>query len=708
MARVSAHHESTRGVSERSAAQEWRTRSGTESPLSVEDGHGTMARRTACAHLMTTFGWLHISDLHATVRRAAWSSPQTRDQLFRDLVGIHRDTGDWDLVLVSGDLTLRGAPEEFERADEVLAELCEHLRSLGPDPCVLVVPGNHDICRPADPPPSALRALRRWHDDPRTRDEFWNDPESPARRVVDRALEPFAQWWGARGFPERAGVHRGVLPGDFTATIEKQGVRLGVVGLCSAFLQLTGDVYEERAALDPLQLLAATRGDVPGWIAAHDAVVLVTHHPSPWLDARHLTRNEKLDQELIDPPGRFCAHLSGHLHDDGPVVRRGTHIAIRAPSLLGLREWEDPRGGSVKRCHGYNAVRLVIDDTDARLEVRTRLWRDGGIGAGTGASHDRIELASRRFPRPNTAASGRILERAALRDALAAVYPSAAEARRVAERADVALPSGTGGATVDVWHVVVSEAEQQNRLSAVVRIADKEHLEAGAVRGAWDRFQRDPRAGSTDRSARGSAAYQLAGELQEHLAHLEPALLRTVVELASLARWVPLDSSSWQIARAAVYAALQHGPDTLARLAAAIARVSGGPRHLATAQPGLEAIALGDHAVEAGKLPVPAREVESGRAPTPATLVKLLVQMFPDQRDFDGFVLTHFPEIYRRFTNGMSHEARAHTLVDRTDPNEVVARLRRDVPAGFARYQRVLDYRDKDELDPTTTRSRSR
>src|SRR6185369_8244077 len=149
----------------------------------------------------------------------------------------------WDLVIVAGDLTMRGAPEEFEDAEKALDELSKHIQKLGGvEPCLLAVPGNHDLARPRDPSPSAVRALRRWHEDPGVREEFWNDPESPARRLVDRALDPFERWSKRQKLSRCAKNFRsGLLPGDFTATVEKEGVRLGVAGLCSAFLQVTGD-----------------------------------------------------------------------------------------------------------------------------------------------------------------------------------------------------------------------------------------------------------------------------------------------------------------------------------------------------------------------------------------------------------------------------------------------------------------------------------
>lgn len=638
---------------------------------------------------MSSFGWLHISDLHATVRRSLWSVSDRKKQFFADLEQLHEDSGPWDLVIVSGDLTMHGASEEFERVDELLDELCTRLRrwSSGREPCVLSVPGNHDVCRPSDPSPEALRSLRRWHEDLAVRNEFWSDPESPARRLVDRALEPYARWWSRREFPSHVRVHRGLLPGDFTATIEKDGICLGVAGLCSTFLQVTSDDYQERLAIDPLQLTIAARGDVPGWIAEHDAALLVTHHPPHWLAGNSRRQYE----EAIYPPGRFCAHLSGHMHDDGhdaPPDGRSTRVELRAPSCLGLPEWETWRGDDRPRHYGYNACRLVLKQVGADLEVHRRTWLGDRIPSER-VPRDRRPAS--RIARLNKATSQRVLERAALRDALHELYPSSSETGRgLAESAGVKLGRETGGSAVDVWHVVVSNAEQQDRLAKLVQIVLKKYPDATAIRQASDRLLATHSATLTSRGLR---IDELADDLQERLRLLPPAALSAVLHMGSLP-----EQGSWEnaarAANAVVRGAIKSGPEALARLAAATAQVLDllGPSDATgLTMSALMALDIGDRALVDGQIPR-AQKREVTRSPTPATLVKLLSGMFSDLRDFDGFVLEHFPAVYRKFTNGMSRESRARMLVRDADPMTIMASLQRDQPSAFAAHQRVLDY----------------
>jgi hypothetical protein len=68
--------------------------------------------------------------------------------------------------------------------------------------------------------------------------------------------------------------------------------------------------------------------------------------------------------------------------------------------------------------------------------------------------------------------------------------------------------------------------------------------------------------------------------------------------------------------------------------------------------------------------------------------------MFDDERDFDGFVLDHYPVAYRRFTNGMNRTHRIGLLLQEAQGADVVAKLKRSHPTAFAAHQRVLDYEE--------------
>ncbi|WP_206196588.1 hypothetical protein, partial [Pseudomonas viridiflava] len=111
----------------------------------------------------------------------------------------------------------------------------------------------------------------------------------------------------------------GLLSGDTSVSLKLDQISVGFVGLNSAFLQLTGDNYEGKLDLNVQQLLAVTANDPAEWCLKHDVNLLVTHHPVSWIkDVAHF-------EEQIYHPGRFTAHLFGHLHEaDDTTLTRGS------------------------------------------------------------------------------------------------------------------------------------------------------------------------------------------------------------------------------------------------------------------------------------------------------------------------------------------------------------------------------------------------
>jgi hypothetical protein len=639
----------------------------------------------------TSIGWLHLADLHQTLRRPGWPLSTARAQLFEDLSRLHERCGPWELVIVAGDLSMRGDAEELDEAQRTLEALRAHLATLGSSPCLLAVPGNHDLVR-TQASPSALRKLRRWHEDESVRKEFWNDADSPARRLVDRAFEPFEQWWAALNVAEHGdvSVRRGLLPGDFTATIRKDGLCFGVAGLNSAFLQVTGEDYEGQLALEPQQLNVASGGDTPAWIAQHHACVLVTHHGPSWLEPAARSRYES----AINPAGRFLAHLSAHVHGATPLVETGERLQIKCASFLGLDAWEDSLGRSGARLFGYTAARLVVDGDEARLDIFPRLLSNARLGPADALID--VDLAvdvARTFPVQLFApldqpALGLLIERAGLRDALAAVYRSAEDARRLAGEAGVRINSSArGGAAVDVWHVVITEADRRDRLRDLVKIARLEYPANARIAEAWATFERASSGSSTSpqRASIGQQRLfvdeeQIAEALQERLTNLQPAVFEAVLSLASLDDQVPGPGAP-QASRsiAAVRQMEKKGQVGLNRLDAAVGHIFG---------------SITAHGVGSASM---AGRVSSPRKPTVPSLQKFLDAVFADPRDFDGFCLDEFPAIYRRFTNGMDGAHRARFLVANADPIEILAGLRRRHASAFAKHQRLIDYEEGDE-----------
>ena len=163
---------------------------------------------------------------------------------------------------------------------------------------------------------------------------------------------------------------KGLLPGDFAATIECKSVRIGILGLNTAALQLKGGEYKERLSLHPRQLEPLFPGGIGNWVKRHDACLLLTHHPPDWLDTegRQVLRGE------IAWPGRFALHLCGHQHESRQVLESEggaePRITSVGRSLFGLKEWGESEKG--KRYHGYSVGILEFQVTSRQLRIWPR------------------------------------------------------------------------------------------------------------------------------------------------------------------------------------------------------------------------------------------------------------------------------------------------------------------------------------------------
>lgn len=344
---------------------------------------------------MTSFSWLHLTDLHLGMPEQPSLFPALKDRFFEDLKPLHEKCGDpWDLVLFTGDLTQSGKADEFARVEEFLAELWEHLTKLGSEPSFLAIPGNHDLVRPKPKAP-AVMLLCDWSNKPDVRTEFWNDPDSDYRKTITDAFKNYIDWWGKTPI-KKLPVQSGMLPGDFSATFEKEGATLGILGLNTTFLQLTGGDYTGKLALNPLQFQRACKDDGPAWVKKHNACLLLTHQPPDWLTA------DSLEQLRSDIAPYFALHLFGHMHEaryqsaaeaGGPVYR-----ACQGMSLFGLEHFgEDQRPD---RRHGYAVGKIGLQGEEGSFELWPRMASrpGGGLWNFAAASADFVLADERTKP----------------------------------------------------------------------------------------------------------------------------------------------------------------------------------------------------------------------------------------------------------------------------------------------------------------------
>lgn len=317
------------------------------------------------------------------------SWPAVRQALFKDLSEIHEEAGPWELVLFTGDLVGRGSSkDDFVKIGKVLSELQHHLVQLQSATTLVAVPGNHDIARPLaeDPAASVLQNLWAapiWGRRKTVADALFARPQredagtsNPYREVLERAFANYTAWLQDPGMPILAPTSQGLLPGDFSSTYEKDGVRLGLLGLNTAFLQLSDGMTEGSLALDTRQLQAACGGDIPRWASSHDICLLLTHHPPSWL--RKEARDTLMQDLLQLPDSSFAVHLCGHLHAPSMTFDKvGDATPTRMMQGASLFGREDDGPDREMRIHGYSACQLDFETQTASVWPRIAERGDG-------------------------------------------------------------------------------------------------------------------------------------------------------------------------------------------------------------------------------------------------------------------------------------------------------------------------------------------
>lgn len=321
--------------------------------------------------------WLHFSDLHCGAPGTAGPWPNLAQLLAEDIERLSEGLGPIDLVFFTGDLVFSGKAEEFDLAEERLAGLLEAIKRAGGSPLFFAVPGNHDLCRPAKAAPGMDR-LRAWAKGGPIDEAFWHDPNTPERFLISEAFEGYSNWVARSGLPFPKELRRGILPGDFGASVKIGDLDIGIVGLNSAFLHLEDGNQRGKLALGLNQLEASCGPDFPAWCAERDACFLLTHHPPAWLGKAALGTFE----EELAPTGRFDAHFFGHMHGNELASSykggRGQRLRAQAASLFGMKE----SSGRGSRLHGYSGGRLSLGEGGT---ASFRLWpRTGRLLEGQG------------------------------------------------------------------------------------------------------------------------------------------------------------------------------------------------------------------------------------------------------------------------------------------------------------------------------------
>jgi len=303
--------------------------------------------------------WLHISDLHCGQDSQALLFPKLKWEILKDIERIIKTIGPLDIVFFSGDLTQSGSKKEFVDLTNFLVDFWELFDKLDNRPYLLAVPGNHDLDR-SGLNKMTVRALKSYPEDHEIREEFWLDITSKGDyfSVISNCFKNYFDWYEQVNLP-KPNLKHGLMPGDFSSTLEINDLRVNIMGLNSTFLEMSNDDFKGRLALNNHQLHALAGFKYHNWLESGDLNLLMTHQDPSWYEKDSL---EFYNSEL-NSPNSYFAHLCGHLHSPSALLSGQLGTTPRriqlAPSLFGLQKIN----GKIDRIHGYFAGSYIFNDS---------------------------------------------------------------------------------------------------------------------------------------------------------------------------------------------------------------------------------------------------------------------------------------------------------------------------------------------------------
>ena len=321
---------------------------------------------------------IHLSDIHFRkdeVGIAMDPNVHLRNELLIDAEAMCDSLGSApDAILISGDLTFAGEPEEYDFALLWLEEFCT---KCGTDlKSIFIVPGNHDVVRKV----ASSKLIQSLHQSIKKSDNIvldatisglLKDPE--ASRLLYDSLSNYNDFAG-NFFCSLLPPDRTIAKRDLTLN---DGSTLRLSGLNSTFVSSEADKPGELF-VDPASYGIIRERGVEN--------IVLCHHPYNWLRVGDALRDHLHDVARI--------HLFGHDHTNRIEMGRDW-IQVAASAAHPDRTesgWEP----------GYNLMELTVltEGTNRKLDVHThvRVWqqRPGEFRAkmdnGNNVFHQTIDI----------------------------------------------------------------------------------------------------------------------------------------------------------------------------------------------------------------------------------------------------------------------------------------------------------------------------
>ncbi|WP_374322111.1 metallophosphoesterase [Brevundimonas sp.] len=262
--------------------------------------------------------WLHLSDFHFQ-EAGAYDREVILTSLLTSLPDLRSRGYCPDVVFVTGDISNTGAIEEYDAATEFFDKLLEVLSLTRKE--LFVVPGNHDVYRPAGK--FLIRTLSTVGES----DSYY---EAGSEVIHAKGkLSNFFDWHnkyfsGVRSFSSQSSV-------GYLERFERKGITLNVCGLnTSIFCQ---DDYD----YGKLWIGRRCLNGMPPKTDLTDAFALtLSHHPVEWLHEAERSIVSTMVRERSD----FV--LRGHLHETDVEHVSGVHASalhLAAGATYQTEDW---------------------------------------------------------------------------------------------------------------------------------------------------------------------------------------------------------------------------------------------------------------------------------------------------------------------------------------------------------------------------------
>lgn len=331
-----------------------------------------------------TFTWLHLTDLHwgAKGHKVYW--PNIEEQLFVDIEKLsQRENVRLDAVFFTGDIVFKGALDEYQGVCSFFEKLRLKLKELGSLPALFSVPGNHDLVR--------LNRRRVFikkiiENSESAVDEILNAKKNS--HILKGINETFGNYktqfqdvilqkWNRENV--RFDTSTAMIPGDFVSTMQVDGIKVGILGMNSSFIQLTGDNYKGKVAVTLHQLESLLGDTYYNWFKEHQICFLLTHHPYEWLSD---SWKDQFFREIVGH-NRFALHMCGHLHEgdmaetqhQASLEKYRTFVSGSLYGDLPYKRWAEGEAEPQKmkdRTHGYCMGTILFDGPSATMRLFPR------------------------------------------------------------------------------------------------------------------------------------------------------------------------------------------------------------------------------------------------------------------------------------------------------------------------------------------------